>query len=307
LFFGDLAFAIMGRVTIRPEPARLAVVIVNYQAYDELSNCLGSLERIGEPVSVVVIDHASDASAADDLSRKFPDVRLVRMTENQGFASGINQGVCATSAPLLLLLNPDCVLEPLGWRMLLDWMDRHRDVGVVGPRISNADGTVQHSARRFPDITTAVAGRSSWLTRVAPGNRLSRRNLPFQQARPSTVTDVDWVSGACMLVRRSAFEAVGGMDGGFFLYWEDADFCRRLKYAGFRTVYFPEAAVTHVGGRSSRHAAHSSIEAFHESAYRLFRKHAGPLGRVLAPAVFVTLRVRLAVMKQLVRRRPHAD
>jgi GT2 family glycosyltransferase len=289
-------------VTIRPEPARLAVVIVNYQAYEELTNCLRSLEDIAEPVAVVVIDHASDAGAADALGRQFPDVRLVRLKANEGFAAGINQGVRATSAPLLLLLNPDCVVEDRGWDTLVDWLDRHQDVAVVGPRINNADGTVQHSARRFPDVTTAVAGRSSWLTRVLPRNALSRRNLPFRDARASSFTDVDWVSGACMLVRRRAFDAVGGMDSGFFLYWEDADFCRRLKYAGFRTVYFPETAVTHMGGRSSRHAAESSIKAFHDSAYRLYRKHAGPLGRLFGPLVFVGLRLRLAVMKQLVRR-----
>jgi len=291
-------------VTTRPEPARLAVVIVNYQAYSELSSCLASLDRIGEPVSVVVIDHASDAGAADALGRAFPHVRLVRMADNHGFASGINHGVRMTDAPLLMLLNPDCVLELNAWGRVADWMERHPDVGVVGPRIRNADGSVQQSARRFPDVTTAIAGRSSWLTRVAPGNALSRRNLPLQAATtPSTFSEVDWVSGACMLVRRTAFEAVGGMDGGFFLYWEDADFCRRLRDAGFRTVYFPDAAATHVGGRSSRHAADASLEAFHDSAYRLYRKHAGPIGRMLAPLVFLCLRARLAVMKRIVRRR----
>jgi hypothetical protein len=112
------------------------------------------------------------------------------------------------------LLNPDCVLEPEAVCRLADWLESHSDVGAAGPRIRNADGTIQPSARRFPDFTTAVAGRSSWLTRVLPGNPMSRRNLPARGPADTTPMDVDWVSGACMCVRRDAFEAVGGLDEG---------------------------------------------------------------------------------------------
>jgi GT2 family glycosyltransferase len=114
---------------------------------------------------------------------------------------------------------------------------------------------------------------------------------------------VDWVSGACLCVRRDAFEAAGGLDEGFFLYWEDADFCRRLKHAGWRTVYVPMAGAVHVGGRSSRHAADASLEAFHRSAFRLYRKHAGRGAQLLAPLVYAGLRMRLAFMKRLVHSR----
>jgi hypothetical protein len=134
---------------------------------------------------------------------------------------------------------------------------------------------------------------------------MSRRNLPARDPADTTPVEVDWVSGACMCVRRDAFEAVGGLDEGFFLYWEDADFCRRLKHAGWRTMYVPTAGAVHVGGRSSRHAADASLEAFHRSAFRLYRKHAGRAAQLLAPLVYAGLRLRLAFMKRLVRsRRP---
>ena len=174
----------------------------------------------------------SDSDAADRLSQRFPDVQLRRMAGNDGFAAGVNNGARATSSQFLLLLNPDCVLEPDACCQLADWLESHPDVAVAGPRIRNADGTVQPSARRFPDLTTAIAGRSSWLTRVLPGNPLSRHNLPARDPADATPVEVDWVSGACMCVRREAFDAIGGLDEGFFLYWEDADFCRRLKHAG---------------------------------------------------------------------------
>jgi N-acetylglucosaminyl-diphospho-decaprenol L-rhamnosyltransferase len=290
-------------VPIGSETARITAVIVNYQSYDELRNCLESLDRACDRISVVVVDHASVSGTADELGRTFPEIRLLRLPDNHGFAAGINRGARETDSPFLLLLNPDCVVEPDTCCRLAACMEDHDGVGVVGPRIRNADGSVQQSARRFPDFTTAIAGRSSWLTRVAPNNPLSRHNLPVQGSLSAARREVDWVSGACMLVRRAAFDAVSGMDEGFFLYWEDADFCQRLKHAGFRTMYCPEAVATHVGGRSSRHAADASLEAFHRSALRLYSKHAGPVGRLLTPLVFIGLRIRLAFMKRLVRMR----
>ncbi len=290
-------------MSIRREAARVAVVIVNYQSYEELHGCLSSIDRACGSVSVVVVDHASRRDAADLLSERFPNVQLQRVAGNDGFAAGVNNGARASSSQFILLINPDCVLEPDAACRLVDWLESHPDVAVAGPRIRNADGTVQPSARRFPDLTTAVAGRSSWLTRVLPGNPMSRRNLPARDPADATPVQVDWVSGACMCVRRDAFDAVGGLDEGFFLYWEDADFCRRLEQKGWRTMYVPTAGAVHVGGRSSRHSADAALEAFHQSALRLYRKHAGPAGRLLTPIVSAGLRVRLAFMKRLVRSR----
>ena len=290
-------------MSIRREAARVAVVIVNYQSYDELHACLGSVEQLCGAVSVVVVDHATNDAAANHLNERFPAVHLIRRAGNDGFAVGVNRGVRETAAPFLLLLNPDCVLEPKACCQLADWLEAHPEVGAAGPRIRNADGTVQPSARRFPNLTTAIAGRSSWLTRVLPNNPLSSWNLPARAVDDAAPVDVDWVSGACMIVRREAFDAIAGMDEGFFLYWEDADFCRRLKSAGWRTMYVPAAGATHIGGRSSRHAADASLEAFHRSAYRLYTKHAGGAAQLLRPAVFLGLKLRLAFMKRLVKRR----
>jgi GT2 family glycosyltransferase len=209
----------------------------------------------------------------------------------------------AAHQPDLLLVTPDSVVDPGLVDGLLQWMLAHPVVGAAGPRLLNEDGTVQASARRFPDFTTAIAGRSSWLTRILPGNPLSRHNLPALEASTDRPLDIDWVSGACMLIRREAFDAVGGMDEGFFLYWEDADFCRRLKLAGWRTVYLPHITSMHIGGRSSIHAADASLAAFHRSAYRLFVKHASPPARLLSPLVYLVLQARLMLMRRIVRAR----
>jgi GT2 family glycosyltransferase len=282
-----------------PPAARVAVVIVNYQSYRELRRCLDSLA--GHP-TIVVVDHESDPEASGEIAQSFPHVQLLRTTRNDGFAAGVNRGARATDSSFLLLLNPDCIIRADGCSVIARWLEERPNVGAAGPRILNVDGTVQPSARRFPDFTTAIAGRSSWLTKVLPGNPLSRWNLPARDTTRSTPVDVDWISGACMMARREAFDAVGGLDEGFFLYWEDADFCRRLQQAGWRTVYLPAATATHTGGGSSRHAAVSSLRAFHRSAFRLFWKHASPPARLLAPFVFLGLQARFNIMKLLLKR-----
>ena len=292
-------------MTAPPAAARVAVVIVNYQSYEDLQDCLHSLGAPDPGVRICVVDHASEPEAADRTAAAFPHVQLLRQTSNDGFAAGVNRGARESPAAYVLLLNPDCVASPDTCRRLAEWMDANAAVGAAGPRILNSDGSVQPSARRFPNFTTGIAGRSSWLTRVFPRNPLSRHNLAPSQDGSENAREVDWVSGAVMIIRREAFDAIGGFDTGFFLYWEDADFCRRLKHAGWKTMYVPELHVRHAGGRSSRHAFQASLVAFHQSAFRLFWKHANPFTKFLAPLVYAGLQARLALMLRLVRRRGH--
>jgi GT2 family glycosyltransferase len=281
----------------------VSVLIVNYHAYDELSVCLDSLNARGtDAVEIVVVDHASNATALDLLVQRFPEVCWLAGESNPGFAAGVNRAAESAHGRYLLLLNPDCVVDQDLCGVLSAWLDAHPAVGVAGPLIRDADGTIQASARRFPGLTTGFAGRTSWLTRAVPGNPFSRRNL-LTGPEVTAPMMVDWVSGACMLVRRSAFDVVGGMDENFFLYWEDADLCARVAAAGWRTAYNPTVGVTHLCGRSSR-ASPRSVRAFHRSALRYFLKHGGWVARIAAPLVFAALQTRAALV--LLRRRPRA-
>ena len=278
-------------------------MIVNYRSYDELTRCLTSLEPWQSVfAAVTIIDHESDLEAAERVGRRFPWVTLVERSTNEGFAIGVNLGARNSKAPFLLLLNPDCVAGGEAIAGLVAFAQTRSDAAVVGPRILNSDGTVQGSARRFPGISTMIAGRSSWLTRQFPNNPLSRWNLPGR-ADSGAPLDVDWVSGACMLVRRAAFEQVGGMDERFFLYWEDADLCKRLAARGWGIVYLPQVSVVHAGGRSSIHAYRESLAAFHRSAFILFRKHASWSALWLAPLVYVILQLRLRALLLVHRNR----
>lgn len=262
------------------------------RGYADLATCLESIERYETPGDVVVIDHAFSADRLRAIELRFAWVRFIAEPGNPGFAAAVNRGVRECATPYVIVINPDCVLrEPIRAR-LASYLDATPGIGVAGPRLLDADGRLQPSGRRFPDLTTALGGRRSWLTATAPGNWFSRRNL-LLSPDDTAPKQVDWVSGACMMIRREAFEQVGGLDERFFLYWEDADFCRRLAHKGWRTMWHPGATLTHFGAGSSRFAPYRSLMAFHHSAYRYFRKHAGPIARWGAPLVALLLGVRL--------------
>jgi N-acetylglucosaminyl-diphospho-decaprenol L-rhamnosyltransferase len=275
----------------------VSVLIVNYKAYDELNACLRSLESdtSSREVETIVVDNASDMDALAPVSMQHPRVRFLPQAGNPGFASGVNEAARHAKGESFLLLNPDAVVSPGAVPAMWRFLAEHPRVAAVGARVYDPDGTVQRSARAFPTLATAFFGRTSALTALWPRNPLSRSQLVADETTQAPVC-VDWVAGSCLMVRADAFRSVGGMDEGFFLYWEDADFCYRLRAAGWEVAYLPEASITHQVGGSSRHAQVRSIVAFHRSAYRYYRKHRLGLTRYVAlPVAGAGLYARMAI------------
>jgi hypothetical protein len=280
----------------------VAVLLVNYRAYDDLDHALASLHpHLRARDEVAVVDYESDAARRTGLAARYPWAVFLSRSDNLGFAAGVNIAASATRAPFLLLLNPDTEIEGPVLERLESWLLAHDRVGVVGPRVLNADRSIQPSARRFPGVTTLLGGRSTWLTRRLPNNWFSRRNLIGREA-PEPM-QVDWVAGACLLTRRDLFERLRGLDEAFFMYWEDADYCRRVADAGYVCTYLPSATVLHTGGVSAQHDVPHAIRAFHRSAFRLYRKHASRLGRLPAPIVRAGLWARAELRVSQERRR----
>jgi GT2 family glycosyltransferase len=269
----------------------VAVVIVNFHVYPELDRVLASVRALTRPDDeVVVFDQESDASAARRIQAAHPEVRWIASDRNLGFAAAVNRSARETTAPFLLLLNPDAVAGEGLLDALASWLETHPETGLAGPRVFDDDGTVQASARRFPTVFSAIAGRSTWLSLNFPDNWLTRRHLLARDAdRPVTV---DWLAGSCLMVRRDLFERLGGFDEGYFLYWEDADLAWRARQLGYRATYLPLVAVTHTGGRSAAHNPGLAIREFHRSALRYFVRTTGPRGRWLAPLVSAALWMR---------------
>jgi GT2 family glycosyltransferase len=188
-----------------------------------------------------------------------------------------------------VILNPDTVIQEGFFESVISHMEANPKVGVLGPRVLNSDGSVQGSARSFPTVGTSFFGRTSLLTKLFPQNPISSKSVLTARCDGSTPMTVDWVSGACMIVRRKAIETVGLMDERFFMYWEDADWCRRMWQKGWEVVYYPGAAVIHHVGQSSRTRPFRSEFDFHVSAYRLFSKYARGASSLLKPLIAVGL------------------
>jgi N-acetylglucosaminyl-diphospho-decaprenol L-rhamnosyltransferase len=248
-----------------------------------------------EAVEVVVVDNGSLPGSRDRLAASYPDVSIIARPDNPGFAVSVNVAARVASGEYLLLLNPDTVVLPDAVARLADYLADHPDVAVVGARVYDANGTVQRSGRTFPSLVTAFFGRTSLLTALWPRNPFSRAELPADEST-KTATEVDWVAGSCLMIRSSAFRSVDGMDERFFLYWEDADLCQRVRAKGWGVIYLPQAEIVHQVGRSSRHVRVRSIVAFHRSAFLYYAKHTrSPIGRLALPIVGLGLLGRMIV------------
>jgi GT2 family glycosyltransferase len=252
----------------------VSVVIVSYNARDALRRCLDSLRRNLTDVEyeVLVVDNASKDGSPELVGEEFPWVRLIRGRKNVGLARATNVGIAAARGEFLLWLNPDCELRGVGVGSMVDYIRDHPDVGALGPRLVDPDGTLQLSCRRFPGLSTAIFNRYSLATRVLPNNPLSRRYLMTDWDH-ATVREVDWVSGACMLLPRWLLLELDGLDEAFFMYIEDVDLCYRIREVGLKVVYFPRVAFVHQIGASTRSAPVRMVWERHRSMWHYYRKH----------------------------------
>jgi N-acetylglucosaminyl-diphospho-decaprenol L-rhamnosyltransferase len=272
-------------VPTRPAPPETAVsvVLVTYQSARDLAMCLGSLERAAgpHPLEVVVVDNAS-TDASVEIARGY-GAKVLENHVNQGLSRAINTGVAATGAPWLLIANPDTWLSPGSLRRLLATATSDPRIGCVGPHLANPDGSDYPTGRRFPSLLMGAVHAA--VAPLWPDNPATRRYHMAEVDR-SRPLDVDWVSGACILVRRQAFEEVGGFDPGYFMFFEEMDLCLRLHRLGWRVVFDPLAEVKHVVGGSTRSAPYRKVLHHHTSALRFYcRRYARDPRLVLAPLV----------------------
>jgi len=251
--------------------ATLDAVIVAYRSAATLRGCVEPLAAHPD-VRVTVVDNASPDDTAASIAGL--DVDLVRSPRNGGFSYGCNLGAARGEAPFLLFLNPDARIDAGALAALRAALDADPGAGLAGPRILDDDGGLAWSLRRFPRQRSTFA-QALFLHRIWPRANWTDELVrdPGCYERPGTA---EWVSGACMLVRRHAFEAIGGFDERFFLYCEDTDLCRRLWDAGHAVRFEPAAVVRHVGGVSSDAGDTQAIAARARLIYA--RKHMTPAG-----------------------------
>ncbi|MCA5893002.1 glycosyltransferase family 2 protein [Isoptericola sp. NEAU-Y5] len=249
---------------------RLKIVVVTYGRSDLVTRCLSSvLLSIPEKTTIHVVDNSSPDDTADVVATRFPEVALHRRTSNDGFAAANNAVLAEITAPYVLLLNPDTEIGPGLLDHLLDAMDEHMDVGMVGCRLVTADGSLDHAAKRhIPSPWTAVR----YFALKVVGRTGSHYTAP--DVGEYDVAEVEAVNGAFMLVRAEAIREVGLLDERFWMYAEDLDWCVRMRAAGWSIVYDGRVTATHLKGGSSGTARPLRLNYhFHRSMVLFYLKH----------------------------------
>lgn len=250
---------------------KFSAVIVDYDSWPHTLRCIESLYRTRyQSLEVLVVDNGR--GEPPDLP---DDVRVVRNPENAGFARACNQGISESCGDYVVLINPDTLVEHDFFDVLEKSLVENPRVGIVGSRIIDSLGNLQLSARREISLVSGLLGRTSFLTRLFPRGTVVKNMFPAADEF-SGPQRVDWVSGACMTVRRETLQTIGGLDERFFMYFEDADLCRRARDAGWAVYYLPQIEVLHLTGASSRSKARA-IWRLHKSAFLYHRKY-GPHG-----------------------------
>ena len=229
----------------------LSIVIVTHNSSTQVALCLESLEAHPPTGSfeILVVDNASSDGTPEMIAERFPSVRLSRNTCNAGYSKGVNQGIESSRGRHILVLNPDIVVIEGSIDNLIRFLERTPDAGIAAAKLVYPDGRLQYTCRRFYNFTVLLLRRTV-LGKIFPNARLLREHLMMDYDHESA-RKVDWVIGACMLVRREAIEQVGSMDERFFLYFEDIDWCYRMGKHGWAVYYVPESVMVHSYERSS--------------------------------------------------------
>jgi GT2 family glycosyltransferase len=247
----------------------VSALIVSYNTRALLIESIGSVVNEAG-VEVVVVDNASHDGSADTVAEQFPNVHLIRSGTNLGFAAAVNRAAACARGEHLLVLNPDARLEPGALDALVKCMSTHPRAGLVGPALQYPDGSPQAAAFRFPGLAQIVLD-------LYPIDRLmdSRWNGRIWSAREPV--QIDHPLGACMLIRRTAWDDVGPLDEGYFMYVEEVDWCRRARQRGWQIWHDPRALAVHHAGQSTRQQADSMHAQLWRSRLRYYQLYSGPV------------------------------
>lgn len=265
----------------------LTIVIVSWNCRDYLVGCLESI-RMAAPhgtFKISVVDNCSDDGTIEVVRRDFPEVLLIANKENVGFAAANNQAIRASRSRYILLLNPDAAVMPGTVDGLVAFMDSHPDVSAAGPTLLNTDGTVQRTGVRFPTNWNILC-ETLFLDRIFAESKIFGRHkeVYMDSTKPR---EVDFVHGAALIARRKAVEKIGGLDEGFFMYFEETDWCWRMKTEGGKVFYTAGKGIAHHGGSETGHFDERRLVHYHASLIRFYRKHYSSLRLVMLRPLLV--------------------
>ena len=264
---------------------QVAVVVVSYNTRDLLLSCLDSVNRSvrGYAIELVVVDNASTDGSGRAVTETHPQARLIRNSKNVGFGAACNQAIEASKSPIILLLNSDATLTPEAFHALCGCMRAREDCGAAGCRLVDPEGGEIVSTRFFLNPFNQAIEQAG----IAPPWNLRWLNRTYRPTPDSSTVDcgVDWVEGACLMLRREALMKTGLFDERFFMYSEEEDLCRRLRGGGWTVCYCAGGEAIHIGGASSDRDGDEMLRQFYLSQILFLQKHSGRLASSLYAVV----------------------
>lgn len=275
-------------------PPELSILIVTYNSRRDIARCLASLQQFcrGVASEIIVCDNASADGTAELVAHAFPLVKLLRLPENRGFGAANNAAARQAQGRYLLLLNPDTWVDNDLAADVVSFLNANPLASGCVPKHLNPDGSIQFGAiRELPTLETLFYERTGLAHMFPKSRRFGRYWMTWwnhNQLRPVQQ------AGACLALRREVFEAAGGFDEGYFMYFEDVELCHNVAAAGGKLYFLPEARIYHTGGQSARQAVARNFIAYYRSLCRYFRKHHGA-GR-LAIAKLIVAAAELATL-----------
>lgn len=273
----------------------ISIIIINWNTRDMLADCIDSIwhHADGLKLDIIVVDNASSDGSQAMLRESYPDVQLIANQDNVGFAKANNQAMQIAEGRYFLLWNSDAFAQPDSLQALLRLAEAQPQAGLIGAQLRNQDGSFQASHTPFPTLW------QEFLILTALGRRMYGNSYPSHGPEAEHgPQQVDYVEGACMLVRREAYEQVGGLDEGYFMYAEEVDWCMSIKRAGWQIWYQPASKVTHLGGASSSGRRTRREADLYRSRVRFFNKHYGAFQAALLKGLIYSLTaVKIAVHK----------
>ena len=279
----------------------ISVIIINWNTKRLLRDSLKSLAQSGDTIQteLIVSDNASEDGSREMVLEEFPAVKLHVNSTNIGFGAGNNRALPLATGRYVLFLNSDTIVSPCSLEKMVAYADAHPDIGILGPKLLNEDGSLQYSCRRYPQIAMAFF-RNTPLGKLFPNNRFTNDYL-MQDWDHLEPRDVDWVSGAALMIRKSLLEQIGSFDEEYYMYCEDVDLCWRANHAKmseetgaqWRVTYFPDAVIHHLIGKSSDQAPTRMSYEFHRSQYLFYKKHyASKTPILLRPLIPIGISIR---------------
>lgn len=260
----------------------LSIVIVNYNTGSVIRSCLNSVIQQTKNLSheIFVVDNASTDGSVEMIRKEFPHVHLMPQSENLYFTKACNVALSRAQGRYLMILNPDTFIQENAFKTLTDFMDQHPDVGACGPKFLNVDGTLQGIGHRYPTLIYALF-ELLFINAIFPNNFVRRRRV-YADLDESRTQEIQATGGSCMMVRKEVAAKEGFLDEGFLMYWEETDWCRRIRQAGWKIYGVIEARVYHHGAKATEQVPSKKIQKiFLNSMCYYYRKYYGFVAFIL--------------------------